>query len=102
MDKAEIVKINPLSIEQELKGPVMTGFMEKGWSIQTSIMLEDPRVPPGHPDRMRLGLIMFPPHEGRGQVTIKEGVSAQVGVLLAVALVASALTAAAVLFAGMT
>lgn len=100
MDKAEIIKINPLAIEQELKGPVMTGLMEKGWTVQTSIMLEDPRVPVGHPDRMRLGLIMFPPHEGRGQVTIKEGVSTQVGVLLLVAVVTSLLTAAALAWVG--
>ena len=72
MDKAEIVKINPLNIEDELKGPVLTGLMEKGWTVQTTVLLEDPRVAQGHPDRMKLGLIMFPPHEGRGQVVIKE------------------------------
>lgn len=59
MEKAQIVKINPLNIESELHGPVMQSYVDKGWTIATTVILDDP-TRPDH-DRIRIGLIMLPP-----------------------------------------
>lgn len=59
MDKPKVIRVNPISLDEDLKDPALHGLIEKGWTIQTSVILEDARQPEG--DRHRLGLIMFPP-----------------------------------------
>ena len=61
MDKPQVIRINPMNIDEDLKGPVLSALVQKGWTIQTSVILSDPRKP--EEDRLRLGLIMFPPVE---------------------------------------
>lgn len=67
VDKPQIVKINPLNIDEEIQGPVFTGLVEKGWTVATSVILDDPRRP--EHDRLRLGLVMIPPTSSRHVVS---------------------------------
>lgn len=71
MDKPQIVKINPLNIDEEIQGPVFTGLIEKGWTVATSVILDDPRRP--EHDRLRLGLVMVPPRGQAASVPVAGG-----------------------------
>lgn len=69
MEKPIIVKLHPARLDESVQSPVLTGLLEKGWTIGTTLILQDPTKQPG--DDTRIGLLMLPPvalHDARGGV----------------------------------
>lgn len=64
MDKPQLLSLDPANLEAELQGPVMRALVDQGWTVATSMILDDPRRP--EHDRLRVGLVMMPPHPSRG------------------------------------
>jgi len=60
MEKPQIVTINPHNIREEIQSPVVVALLERGYVVESSLILEDPREPEGN--RHRLGLILVQRH----------------------------------------
>lgn len=79
-DKPQIVKLNPANLDQEIQGPVLCALVDKGWTLGTTVILEDPRA--GEGDRIRIGLIMLPPRDPPS-VEVKPDPVVRIGVVVA-------------------
>lgn len=64
MDRPQLIKLDPKNLDDEVRGPILSGLVEKGWTVGTSLILHDPRA--DEHDQMRVGLLMIPPHPDRG------------------------------------
>lgn len=99
MEAPKVIRIDPKNIDDEMKGTVICSLVEKGWTIQTSIIMEDETKPDY--DKLRLGLIMFPPQPA---ITVTADVGGdlwvRVGVASAAVLAALSVTAVLLIVAG--
>jgi len=64
VEKPVLMKFSPSKIDEGMDRPEFRALVDNGWTVATTMVLEDERVPEDSPQRQRLALLLMPPRPG--------------------------------------